>query len=177
MKFKVGDVIKYIENNYSSHELFIEGEYYTVSDIDDDGDPIIEFDDGELHAEYANYFTLISSNTLEYALSLVGKTVIIRGTKHPFKVDAVGLRNKHTLIYTDTVTIIQDVSNLGYSIILQGEDNKVVSLKEVREITDTVRLNDNYTTRIEGDYITIGGVTIHIDKIQEILDVYNQNKY
>lgn len=176
MKFKVGDVIKYTRENHSRSDRFITGEYYTVSGLDKDGDPIIDFDDGEEHAEYASYFTLVSSNTLEYALSIVGKTVNIINTRSTFKVEAVGMQNKFTVSNGDTPTTKREVSISGYAIILYGA-LEIVSLKEVREINNTVTLSDTHFARIEGEYVTVGCLTIPMNKIQEILDVYNQNQY
>lgn len=176
MKFKVGDVIKYTRENHSRSDRFITGEYYTVSGLDKDGDPIIDFDDGEEHAEYASYFTLVSRNDLEYAMSLVGKTVKVINTRYTFKVEAVGLRNKYTVSDLDTAVVKREVSESGCAIMLHSEF-KLISLKEVEEFTDdTVELSDTHIARIEGEYVTVGCLTIPMNKIQEILDVYNQNK-
>lgn len=175
MKFKVGDVIKYTNGNHSRNDRFISGEYYTVSGLDNDGDPIIDFDDGEEHAEYASYFTLISRNDLEYAMSLVGKTVKVIDSRYTFKVEAVGMRNKYTVSDYDTAVIQREVSKSGCAIILHNEFT-VVCLKEVEEFTDTVELSNTHIARIEGEYVTVGCLKIPMNKIQEILDVYNQNK-
>jgi len=168
-KFKVGDKVKFICTRREVSGTLTIGKTYTVNRVDAcDGSPFIVNDLGNVSSYMSYRFVLVPSlfNELEKAQALVGKRVKKLSTGEYFTPEYFGIGNKYTR------NLVPDTFNDdGYVVYLENDDY-IAPVNDLEEVTNVVELTDDYDAIIEGDTVKVGCQNIPIDKVKEILSLW-----
>jgi hypothetical protein len=164
---KIGDKIKYVDESCDS---FTHGKIYTITGFDSCGDPEMYNDNAVPDCYYTDSFECITASlSFSDAIALIGTKVQYKDK--PFLVEAVTVFNKY---YGSTnATIKSEVKEHGYSIVLENDDD-FAPLSEVEVIPMVIDLTDDYNAVIDGDNVVVGCQTIPIQKVRDILDLYER---
>jgi len=163
-KFKIGDKVKFIcTKNEVSNSLTI-GKIYEVLGVEYDGSPRIKNDRGNV-STYMHYrFEEVDDlfDDIEKARNLVGKMIMCSKSGTIFSPTAYGVGNQ----YTDHIYLSE-----GNAVYLEDDDT-IVLLSECEEVSNVVKLNDEYHATIEGNIVKVGCQSIPIDKVKQILSIW-----
>jgi hypothetical protein len=176
--FKTGDLVRY-NNTSPSVYLSYNTIYTVVRGTDGDGDITITDDTGDLDYYRSEYFELAySDNSIDYAKQLAENNTKVKvrlsdNTIENVSIDAFSVWNKffdNKSISRMTELIKRD----GYCVTVEDVKGRTILLEEiVQDKPNTVILNDEYNAIIKGDVVSVGCQDIPIEKVKEILEVYN----
>jgi hypothetical protein len=180
-QYKVGDKVK-VKPKYKDQEyrndLVQLNKWYTVSRLDEsDGTFYFRDDEGdELWAE-DHWFILhgcSAHNDIDYAKSLVGKLVDVKvnGRNKQVIIDSFAVYSKHSEPLEEKGKKL--IERDGYCVIVEDKNGYGFVLDDVKEISNKVVLNDEYTAVVDKDNVVVGCQTISIEKIKEILKIHTK---
>lgn len=163
-EFKVGDKIKFIcKRNEVCGSLTV-GKTYEVLKLDYSGHPMIKNDRGETSLYMSYRFEKVNSlfEDIEKAKSMIGKTLKTR-IGNIFTPATWGVGNQYSKNFS-----ISKGDNAVYL-----EDADIIALLSDCEVANnTMKLTDDYNATLEGDIVKVGCQSIPIEKVKELLKLY-----
>ena len=165
---KAGDKIKCVGPIHGCLGLTI-GKIYDTTRVGHDGDPFFTNDNGDESCYCAFRFKVVT-NTLQdqinEAISLIGKTV--EHDDVTFTVTAWGIGNK----YSDFSCIIDNLVD-GVCVYVDNA-NGLAPLSKLNIVDNMIEINDDFNATIEGDVVKVGHQIIPIEKVKQIIELYEK---
>jgi hypothetical protein len=166
--FKTGDKIKFIcTNNEVSGTLTI-GKIYEVDSMSHDGHPYVVNNNKQVSCYMDYRFELVNDNSLEAriekAKSLIGKP-IRKNDDITFIPDSWAVGNKYGNHYTN------DLDENGLVVYVENEDY-IAKVEEAELVKNHITLTDDYDATIEKDFVRVGCQNVPIEKVREIISIW-----
>jgi len=112
--------------------------------------------------------TFTVQDAIKKAESFMGKTV--SGETSPFTVEAWSIFSKYSQPSWMNVKGEDTIEKNGWVCVVENKHDFNIVDEELEEIK-TVKLNDDYSATIEGDYVHVGCQKIHKDKVIELANL------
>jgi hypothetical protein len=169
-KFKAGDKVKFVCTKNEVNGSLTVGKVYVVVNVNYDGSPNIKNDRGVV-SSYMDYrFELANpsiEDLIEKAKNLIGKTVRDTNSGDIFVPDAWGIANK----YSD-LKIAKNIKGEDVVLYVENDDNICEVGENLEIVNNVITLTDDYNATIEKDVVNVGCQSIPIEKVRELLKIW-----